>query len=72
MTFTDNETPSGTINGSNVNFTLANPPNPPACLELYANGIEQIQNMDYTLSGAAITYITAPATGDILRAFYRY
>lgn len=68
----DNETPSGTINGSNTGFTLANSPNPATSLQLYANGVEQVLTTDYTLSGASITFTTAPATGDLLRAYYRY
>lgn len=73
-TFSDAETPSGSINGSNVTFTLAHTPNPSADLQLYLNGQQLIAgaSADYTLSTATVTMASAPKTGDILIAFYRY
>lgn len=70
--FVTGETPSGTINGSNVTFTIANTPIT-GSVELYLNGLWQTPggSNDYTISGSTLTYITAPATGDILRANYR-
>lgn len=66
-----NETPSGTVNGSNTAFTLANTPQN-SSLELFVNG--QLQEPgagnDYTISGAAITMLFAPLTGDKIRAYY--
>ena len=71
--FADDETPSGSINGSNTAFTLAHSPNPGASLQLFLNGVlQQPGGADYTLSGASITMTSAPATGDILLAWYRY
>jgi hypothetical protein len=73
--FADNETPSGTINGSNTNFTLANTPNPAASLQLQLGGIFLTQGVDYTLSGATITFLAAPdasLSGQPFKAFYRY
>lgn len=70
--FADNETPSGTVNGSNVTFTLAHTPNPSASLLFFINGIQQIVGTDFTLSTATITMSSAPSTGALLRAFYRY
>lgn len=67
------ETPSGSINGSNVTFTLAQ--TPIAGFEsIYLNGLLQEPGAgnDYTISGGTITYLTAPATGDKLRASYYY
>ena len=73
--FADEETPAGTINGSNVTFTLANTPSGTS-LHLYKNGIRQIAggSSDYTLSGATITFLAGnvPQTGDLLYADYRY
>lgn len=66
------ETPSGTINGSNTAFTLAN--TPIAGTEMvFLNGIMQEPGAgnDYTISGATITYLTAPVTGDRLRVTYQ-
>ncbi|MGA3295268.1 MAG: hypothetical protein ABSE45_14970 [Candidatus Acidiferrales bacterium] len=72
-TFSDAETPSGSINGSNTSFTLAHTPNPSADLQLYLNGQQLIAGgSDYTLSTATITMTAAPKTGDVLIAFYRY
>ena len=67
----NNETPSGTINDVNVTFTLANAPSPAASLRLFLNGAYQTPGgEDYTLSGATITFVNAPLTGSVLRAFY--
>jgi hypothetical protein len=66
-----NETPAGTINGSNVTFTLANTPLPASSLKLYLNGVRQkAGGEDFTLSGATITFVNAPLTGSILLADY--
>jgi len=67
------ETPSGTINGSNTSFTLAN--TPVSGMEmLFQNGILLVAGggKDYTISSATITFVTAPATGDVLQATYWY
>lgn len=72
-TFSDAEVPSGTINSSNVTFTLAHTPNPSADLVLFLNGQELIAGgADYTLATATITMVAAPKTGDVLISFYRY
>ena len=71
-TFTDNETPSGTINGSNKVFTLAANPSPAASLMLFLNGMYQTPaGEDYTLVDETKTFINAPLSGSVLRAFYR-
>jgi hypothetical protein len=72
--FADDETPVGTINGTNLVFTLATAPNPATSLRLYRNGIIMAQGGDYTLNGSSITFITAstPRTGDSLAAYYRH
>jgi len=72
--FTDGETPAGTVNGTNVSFTLASAPNPPASLRLVRNGLLVAPGVEYTLSGSAITFTTArtPQTGDSLAAYYRH
>lgn len=75
VTFVDFETPSGTINGINLVFGVANAPNPSGSLLLIRNGFPQIGGgVDYTLSGSTITFTSGaqPQTGDILRANYRY
>lgn len=70
--FIDRETPSGSVNSSNVTFTLANTPIA-GSESLFLNGLLQDPGAgnDYTISGATITYLTAPVTGDKIRANYR-
>jgi hypothetical protein len=67
--FVANETPGGTINGSNAAFTLANTPQ---WLQLQLNGVtlEPGAGNDYTISAAAVTMLLIPQTGDKLRAYY--
>ncbi|MGD0869099.1 MAG: hypothetical protein ABSB88_06080 [Bryobacteraceae bacterium] len=74
VTFVDQETVSGTIDGTNVTFTLANAPGPSAGLVLFRNGIVQKAGQDYTLSGNTVTFVTAatPQPDDTLLAWYRY
>ena len=70
----DAETPSGTINGTNLVFGLAHAPLGTS-LMLFRNGIllSAGASSDYTLSSSTITFNAgeAPATGAILVAFYR-
>ncbi|HZQ50873.1 MAG TPA: hypothetical protein VFB14_01690 [Bryobacteraceae bacterium] len=73
--FVDSEVPTGSINGTNLTFTLANAPNPSASLKLYKNGVLLAQGVDYSLSGATITFLSTKATpqsGDSLLASYRH
>lgn len=67
-----NETPSGTVNGSNTTFTLAASPSPAASLHLTVNGALQQEGAgnDFTLSGNTITFNNAPLTGSIILATY--
>lgn len=70
----ENETPSGTVNGANAGFLLANVPDPASSLDLYVNGVLQDVGTDFTLSGAAITFLAGsiPPLGATLLADYRY
>lgn len=72
ITQVDGEVPSGTINSSNVTFTLAHAPNPATSLHLFKNGLRQLLTTDYSLSGLTITYTTAPATSSTHEADYTY
>jgi len=65
------ETPTGTINGVNVTFSLAATP-VVGSEQVFLNGLllEPGAGNDYTISGATITMLTAPATGDRLKANY--
>lgn len=74
INFADEEVPSGLLNGSNVTYTLAHTPSPAASLILTLNGVIQHQGVskDYTLSTATITMAAAPASTDVLLAWYRF
>jgi hypothetical protein len=70
--FVDRETPSGDVDGSNVEFALSNTP-----LEgsehVFLNGLLQDDGSgnDYTIDGDTITFEAAPLTGDKVRVSYR-
>ena len=70
--FIDGEVPSGTINGSNVTFTIANTPET-GSTKIYRNGIRLRSgaNNDYIISGTTITTSQAPESGDSLIIDYR-
>lgn len=70
--FIDHETPSGSVNGSNTAFTLANTPIA-GSVHLYVNGLlmESGAGNDYTISGANITMLYALASGEKIKASYR-
>lgn len=71
--FSDNETPVGSIDGANKEFTLANNPDPNLSLRVYLNGmLQSASGEDYTLSGVTITFVNAPLATSKIRAFYRY
>lgn len=66
------ETPSGTVDGSNTSFTLANTPPAGSTVSLSLDGLILTQGggKDYTISGASITLAVAPAVGQNLWAIY--
>jgi hypothetical protein len=72
-TMVTRETPTGLVNGSNVTFTLANTPTA-GTEQVYLNGILQEPGAgnDYTISGATITYLTAPVANDKIRVSYTF
>lgn len=67
--FVFEEIPSGSINGSNVTFTISATPTA-GTLRLYLNGqrLRSGAGNDYTLSTNTITMTTAPISGDVLLA----
>ena len=71
--FVDADALTGIVDGSNTSFTLSNTPNPKASLAIYRNGMMDKAGVDYTMSGAAVTFLTAstPQPGDTLLASYR-
>jgi hypothetical protein len=69
--FVFNETPSGTVNGVNTTFTLANVPTA-GTVQVHLNGLLQVSGAgnDYTIASDVITYLTAPKTGDVIKCHY--
>lgn len=65
------EVPSGSVNGSNVTFTLANTP-VAGSEEVFLNGLLQDPGAgnSYTISGAVITFLSAPLSGDEIHVTY--
>ncbi len=70
------EVPAGTLNGTNMVFTLSFAPAAGSLL-LTVNGVAQnpgsgspLTGADYTVSGATITYTVAPKATDWHRAWY--
>ena len=69
--FFKDEVPSGTINGSNTNFTLSSTPfDPQDAVQVYLDGLKQKNGTDFTISGTTITFATAPAIGQNVEVFY--
>jgi len=71
--FTDiQEIATGTVDNSNVTFTLSQTPSSNASVELFLGGLILYQGSEYTISGNTITMATAPNFGQTLYAKYRY
>lgn len=72
-TFVNRETPSGTVNGTNTDFTLASTPNSGTEM-VFVNGILQDAGAgnDYTISGATLTFLSGaiPSGTDKIRVSY--
>ena len=64
-----NETPTGTVDGTNTDFTLANNPTE---TEVYLNGIRQKKATTYTVMEDVITFSEAPYAGDEIIVDYKY
>jgi hypothetical protein len=72
--YSDNETPSGTIDGVNTIFGLLHTPQPLGSLYVYRNGLLQQLGGDYAQSGSTIIFYapSTPMPGDSVTASYRY
>jgi hypothetical protein len=73
--FVFNEIPSGTIDGSNAAFTLANASNPTGSIRVFKNGIRQTPNVgnDFVMTNSTtITFeaLNLPQVGDNLLVDY--
>lgn len=72
------ETPSGTVNGTNKDFTTINPGVGVVSI-VTVDGFAKTAGTEYTLGqmddptlGAKITFVTAPTTGQVVKVSYRY
>lgn len=69
--FIIDETPSGTVNGSNTAFTLSQTPfDSNDAVQVFIDGIKRDRVTDWTISGTTITFVTAPALGQSVRVNY--
>lgn len=67
--FVFHEVPSGTINGTNKDFTLINTPLS-GTAQVYKNGLLQVPSDDYGITGTTISFAIAPLTGSKIRVHY--
>lgn len=67
-----NETPVGSINGSNQTFTLAGTPNPAAELEVWINGQKLELTTDYSLSVDTLTMVRAYKAAEVDSFYVNY
>jgi len=67
--FVFNEVPTGTVDGVNAAFTLANTP-VAGTVQVFKSGLLQTPTTDYTVSGTTVTFVVAPAGGSVLLVHY--
>lgn len=74
----ENETPTGTVNGTNKDFVTIHP-GVGIITNVTITGIKKLPGIDYSISdldsptlGAKITFSTAPTIGSIVKVSYRY
>lgn len=65
------EVPSGTVNNSNTVFTLAFTPDSSNSVDVLVDFIPCAPTTHYTISGATITFVTAPALGQKVFVSYQ-
>lgn len=70
--FVDNAT-IGTGDGTTTAFTLPSAPNPSTSLKVFIGGVKQFPGTgnDYTISGATLTFLTAPFSGASISGDWR-
>jgi hypothetical protein len=62
---------TGTINGTNDEFTLASAVRT-GSEAIYLNGLLQVVGDDYTIAGTTLTFIAAPEAGDKVAVYGMY
>lgn len=71
----EDETPTGTVNGSNTAFTVIKGSYIAGSLAVYLNGQKLTHTADFTESTPAsgtFAFVTAPATGAVVRVGYQF
>lgn len=63
-------TDSGAGNGSTTAFTMSFAAPSASAVQVFLDGTLQESTTDYTISGTTLTFTTAPATGQTIRAVY--
>jgi hypothetical protein len=73
LSFVDSDSPAGTLDGVNSQFTLSAAPNPASSLAVFRNGLLQKTGQDFTLNGQTLAFVSGaiPQSGDTLLASYR-
>lgn len=66
------ETPSGTVNGSNTAFTTSLMPVGGNAMRVWLDGVLQRLTTDYSITTNTITFVTAPSTGQRVYCSYIY
>jgi hypothetical protein len=64
--------PTGAINGSNQTYVLPTTPATGASVPVYINGLFANLSVDYTITGATITYLGTPLNGSDTIVFGEY
>lgn len=64
------EVPAGTVNGSNTVFTLSQTPIEADAVLVLVNGIVRKKTTEWSISGATVTFVTAPALAQIVEVQY--
>lgn len=63
---------TGSVDGSNTQFVLANLPDPKLSLKIWVNGVKYDLSTDYSLSASTVTFTFAPPSGSVITAHYQY
>ena len=69
-TFLVTEDLTSQINGTKIDFSLSNSPNPITSARLYYNGVRQRYLFHYTISGSFVQTLYTPTTGSVLTVDY--
>lgn len=70
-TIVSGEVPTGSVDGANDTFTVANTPTSNSTA-VYLGGSRMKESDDYTVSGATITFTTPPHSGSNILVDYEY